>query len=335
MTIFSTFLILFVMIMIMISIMQGYGEVYPEINADCALLNFIASIESLIGVLYAGFCGAILFGKVQHIYSHATATFSDVCVVRYGEGCDEGLEDDDGYDDDTGFSESSSNGILVESNDKNAKKTNGRNLSITRAKNVPHPVLLFRVLNDRANQKNGSITNLLINIVGVIELENYNACPRAGRKTAPRRFFRKMNIEPSSVPLFDRIVYVRHILDEHSPLLNHGTRKMIKKLNGKWPPSIDTAEQIRSCLDFEQIVVSLEGTSAITKSNVSAQKIYQNNEVKIGWRFVDMTYQNITKTGKPGYLVDADLVNVIVEQSDGEGENLDQEVNLIAAENNV
>ena len=49
----------------------GYGSTYPALGyqnsspTNCFFINFICSLESLVGVLYSGFCGAILFGKVS------------------------------------------------------------------------------------------------------------------------------------------------------------------------------------------------------------------------------------------------------------------------------
>ena len=49
---------------------QGYGSTYPALGSEnssptnCFFITFICSLESLLGVLYSGFSGAILFGKV-------------------------------------------------------------------------------------------------------------------------------------------------------------------------------------------------------------------------------------------------------------------------------
>lgn len=48
----------------------GYGSTYPALGhqikgnpTNCILITCIAALESFCGVLYSGFCGAILFGK--------------------------------------------------------------------------------------------------------------------------------------------------------------------------------------------------------------------------------------------------------------------------------
>jgi hypothetical protein len=55
---------------------QGYGSTYPALGNEnenpnnCMFITLICSLEAFIGVLYSGFCGAILFGKVLRIQSH-------------------------------------------------------------------------------------------------------------------------------------------------------------------------------------------------------------------------------------------------------------------------
>ena len=39
-----------------------------------------------MGIIYAGFIGVIIFGKVLRIHSRAQVEFSDPIVVRYGSG---------------------------------------------------------------------------------------------------------------------------------------------------------------------------------------------------------------------------------------------------------
>lgn len=280
-------------------------------------MNFVASTEAFLGVLYAGFCGAILFGKVQTVYSRAMVVFSAVCVIRYGDDIAEGTDDDE-YEVTSGLHEfvkkmsnfSSDNTGILQSLSMNENPTRG----------LPHPVLIFRIVNQRANQPcGGGIMNLMLNAVGVIESRKQNRCDREqSTKVVARRQFHRMKIEPSTVPLFERILYVRHVLDKDSPLLNPETRKMIKKNNGKWPPSIDSSEAIRECLEFTQIIISLEGISDVSRSTVYYQKTYSDQEVKIGWRFVEMTYGE----GILEYKVDFDLVNVVTEQLGGGGELL-------------
>ena len=69
----------------------GYGAVYPatgneyEKQIDCIWITLITTIESFVGLLYAGMCAAILFGKVGRIQSHAQVCFSDAICIEYGK----------------------------------------------------------------------------------------------------------------------------------------------------------------------------------------------------------------------------------------------------------
>lgn len=70
----------------------GYGAVYTATGNDenfsqhsCALITILCTAESFIGLLYAGICTAIMFGKIGRIQSHAQVTFSDVMCVEYGK----------------------------------------------------------------------------------------------------------------------------------------------------------------------------------------------------------------------------------------------------------
>ncbi len=68
----------------------GYGAVYPatgteyEKQMECIWITLITTIESFVGLLYAGMCAAILFGKVGRIQSHAKVRFSDALCLEYG-----------------------------------------------------------------------------------------------------------------------------------------------------------------------------------------------------------------------------------------------------------
>mmetsp|Transcript_1101 Transcript_1101/g.2358 ORF Transcript_1101/g.2358 Transcript_1101/m.2358 type:complete len:322 (+) Transcript_1101:1038-2003(+) len=96
-------------------------------------------MESFFGVLYSGLCGAILFGKVLRIQSHAQVTFSDPIVIRYGSGLLEASSgDNDDYDDEG-------------KDDK-----------------IPCPVLEFRIVNQLFDQPGGEIMDASLNVVASV-----------------------------------------------------------------------------------------------------------------------------------------------------------------------
>jgi len=104
-------------------------------------------LESLLGVLYSGFCGAILFGKVLRIQSHAQVIFSDPIVIRYGSGVAEGADYDNSPDSDD-------EGGL------------GKSLH---AKKIPCPVLEFRIVNRLFNEVGGEIMDATLNVVANVD----------------------------------------------------------------------------------------------------------------------------------------------------------------------
>ena len=73
---------------------DGYGALYTATGNDhgpqenCWVVNGLCTTESFIGLLYAGMCAAILFGKIQRVQSHAQIEFSDAVCITYGDGSD-------------------------------------------------------------------------------------------------------------------------------------------------------------------------------------------------------------------------------------------------------
>mmetsp|Transcript_28398 Transcript_28398/g.42933 ORF Transcript_28398/g.42933 Transcript_28398/m.42933 type:complete len:644 (+) Transcript_28398:171-2102(+) len=69
----------------------GYGAVYTATGNDttgqqsCVFITLLCTIESFVGLLYAGICTAIMFGKIGRIQSHAQVIFSDALCIEYGK----------------------------------------------------------------------------------------------------------------------------------------------------------------------------------------------------------------------------------------------------------
>jgi hypothetical protein len=67
----------------------GYGNSYTSTGNDlvaadgttkaheCSLVVLLCNAEAFFGLLYAGMCGAILFGKVNRVQSHAKLIFAN------------------------------------------------------------------------------------------------------------------------------------------------------------------------------------------------------------------------------------------------------------------
>ena len=80
-------------------------------------------------------------------------------------------------------------------------------------------------------------------------------------------------------------------------------------------------EGVKRAIKFDQLVVNLSGTSNISAASVYAQKIYEDFDISIGYRFVNLVYKSsITKR----MMLDMDMINDIVEQENGGGEPMDE-----------
>jgi hypothetical protein len=88
----------------------GYGMIYTAVGGDfqpngpggkletephhCSWVVTLCTLEAFLGLLYAGMCAAILFGKVNRVQSHANIVFSNSVCLQYEE-----VEEDDDDDD--------------------------------------------------------------------------------------------------------------------------------------------------------------------------------------------------------------------------------------------
>jgi hypothetical protein len=326
----------------------GYGSTSPALghqNSDptnCVFINFICALEALVGVLYSGFCGAILFGKVLRIQSRAQVVFSDPIVVRYGSG------------------------VIVDQID------DGSDCS-----KIPCPVLEFRIANRLFNESGGEIMDATLNVVASIDTDEADHAlgesfmdPEGGdaesdgdpntdpelsasvtsklrlrpqmrkkldlwrsiatskgsmtvdeepvSRIASKHNFSKMLIEASEHPFFKRVWLARHVLNENSPILVPRVRRQIRRNGGYWPGRLSTHDGVRESLRFNQILVSLNGVSNVSASDVYSQKIYDFVDVNVGYQFVNILYKD--RDGAVG--VDTDLINDVREQNGGGGEPL-------------
>jgi hypothetical protein len=292
----------------------GYGSTYPALGhentnpTNCLFITFICSLESFLGVLYSGFCGAILFGKVLRIQSHAQVIFSDPIVIRYGSGVQHGEGEEDDEDDEDG------------------------------PKKIPCPVLEFRVVNRLFGEVGGEIMDATLNVVANVDandadpnvLDSLGAEKQKNGRTGiqltsqdstsdthsegsgrisanseskssgkffsagtlsnllhrqhhhavdedpsarlvNKRIFSKMMIEASEHPFFKRVWLGRHVLDDTSPILKPKVRRQIRRNQGYWPDRLNSHEAVRNSLQFNQILVSLNGVSNVSAADVYSQ----------------------------------------------------------------
>ncbi len=252
-------------------------------------------------MLYAGFCGAILFGKVLRIQSYAQVTFSDPLLIRFGSGV----------------------------SNSDTPYLNGSGSDEDNTVPIPFPILEFRVVNRLYNEHGGEIMDALLNVVAnknavsgsdsngegwsddtrsrpatdaSSDTQDFGGSSHHYSTKSSRTFgnqsndtkvqsegriidddlssilvnkhiFSKMEIEAPEHPFFRRVWVARHVLDADSPILKHKVRRQIRKNGNRWPTKLNNARGIRDSLQFNQILVSLTGVSNISACDVYAQKI--------------------------------------------------------------
>lgn len=134
----------------------------------------------------------------------------------------------------------------------------------------------------------------------------------------PKRVFSKLEVESPDHPFFKRAWIVRHRLDQNSPLLTTEARQLMKNCNGGWPPQLNSAEGVRSAVKFDQVIVSMSGTSNADANSVYAQKVYEYVDISVGYCFVNLLYRDPVDEG---LRADIRLINDVVEQAGGGGED--------------
>lgn len=127
-------------------------------------------------------------------------------------------------------------------------------------------------------------------LMGKIDHQAVDEDPSA--RLVSKRIFSKMLIEASDHPFFKRVWLARHVLDETSPILKPRVRRQIRRHGGSWPEHLCTWNAIRDSLQFNQILVSLNGVSNVSASDVYAQKIYDFVDINVGYQFVNILYKD-------------------------------------------
>jgi len=356
----------------------GYGSTYPALShenddpANCLFITFICSLESFLGVLYSGFCGAILFGKILRIQSHAQVIFSDPIVVRYGSGmqehCDESklIGDDEEYmninnkipcpvlefgivnrlfGEPGGEIIDASLNVVANVNARDADPVlidssgvrrsrhlrtysyRGEDDNITRSQ---PPFTIDSIISDNmsdddtasdrasfdSRRRTRSTTSTIFD--SLIRRQHQTVDEDPSSRLVNKRIFSKMAIEAAEHPYFKRRWVGRHVLDEDSPIVKPRVKRLIRKNKGYWPESLNNYVAVRESILFNQILVSLNGVSNLSASEVYAQKIYDFVDMNVGYQFVNTLYKDIDGTLK----VDTDLINDVREQHGGGGEPL-------------
>lgn len=326
----------------------GYGIIFPstgasgyDVGTGCVVVGILGSFEAFLGVLYAGFCGAILFGKVLRSQNNAQVFFSDPIVVRYGkeELCDNGTVDH-------------SPELTIKEHDEEMGE------SLTEAdKHIPCPSLEFRLVNRLHGVPSGEIVEAKLDCVAILDPKlaklnkttksnveassgqenqlkidegttiaelakalNSRAATRtlAFHSTGSKQphMFTKISLDADEHPFFRRVWFGRHRLDENSPLLTPAARRRVKLCGGYWPKEWNNFKSIKKCIQFRHILVCVSGTANANAASVYAQKVYDLVDVNVGYKFVPMNYH----TDEGELQTDPYLLNAVYPQRGGGAE---------------
>ncbi|KAL7528292.1 hypothetical protein ACHAXR_004906 [Thalassiosira sp. AJA248-18] len=321
---------------------KGYGIIFPATGASafhvpnsCVSMGVLGSFEAFLGVLYADFCAALLFGKVLRSQNNAQVYFSDPIVIRFGKA---ELSD--------GNNNNKSEDMLQGAKDGYDEELGGSN--------IPCPSLEFRLVNRLHGVPSGEIVEAKLDCVAILDpkLSKTNKSLPNDTSTIPEEddsmsmittiaelaqalesraatrsiafhstgskqphMFTKISLDADEHPFFRRVWFGRHRLDENSPLLTPDARKMVQLANGYWPAHMNNHQSIKRSLQFRHILVCIRGTANANAAPVYAQKVYDLVDVNVGYRFVPLNYHT-----DDGLKTDPYLLNAVYQQRGGGAE---------------
>mmetsp|Transcript_4007 Transcript_4007/g.7453 ORF Transcript_4007/g.7453 Transcript_4007/m.7453 type:complete len:570 (-) Transcript_4007:111-1820(-) len=340
----------------------GYGLIFPATGASdftvptgCIFVGVLGSFEAFMGVLFAGLCTAVVFGKVLRTQNNAQVFFSDPMVVRFGKV---ELSDGNGGGSLSGSPSYSAWQSVEEEEDVEMGKEEECE------KNIPCPSLEFRLVNRLHDVTAGEIVEAKLNCVAILDpnqrqstkeessttvSNNDSSSTKQGQlkvseqttvgelakvlrdtdaRIAARQLafhsadskqphmFTKITLDADQHPYFRRVWFGRHRLDEHSPLLTPAARQKVKLNGGYWPARMNNYKSIKNSLRFHHILVSISGTANANAAAVYAQKVYDLVDVNVGYRFVPMNY----KSDDGSLKTDPYLLNAVYQQRGGGAE---------------
>lgn len=141
-------------------------------------MGVIGSFEAFLGVLYAGFCAAILFSKVLRSQNNAQVFFSDQIVIRFGkpELSDEGNTRGGNVMEETKDEEEAHHGDEESQRDRDGVAMGETNPdSNTMAaqdrseEGIPCPILDFRLMNRLHDVPAGEIVEAKLDCVAILD----------------------------------------------------------------------------------------------------------------------------------------------------------------------
>lgn len=248
---------------------MGYGNVAPKLQPDgrsrqgCAVIGMVISLEAFLGILYAGFSGAILFTKVLSIQSDAHVRFSEPICVEYKMGgrkvtCPvlmfkvvNKLGNIKGGE----IVDAEIKCLVIRQEIKHRRK-NEMVVSVVSTR-LPQDSVLDARANTPAVSSVSNAMSRFSTIVGFTPSNGNNEADYDDdcRVTVIKRTFETVDVKTSSHPFFELDWVVTHTLDESSPLLRKYARKAIKENGGVWPDGLCNKKGIRESLEsFNKLV---------------------------------------------------------------------------------
>jgi hypothetical protein len=344
------------------AVFPGTSATADNIN-NCWGITIVSTLEAFVGILFASFWGAIFLSKVTRVSSSAQVMFCDPILIRFGEGVKHGHNDDEESSGDESHDESEIENTgsceispyypcpVLEFRIINKLALQKKGEIIDASLNIVASVDSSQVASlvsgmEKKKKKGKKGKGRKTGGGGLSRLEGDYDKPSdvemvksrqkvrkilfesertsrvigaADPNDADKREFAKLFVESQDHPFFKRVWVARHVLDHDSPLLTHDAKTLIRIHGGRWPAELCNAAAVRACVNFDQILVSLSGTSNADANTVYAQKIYDYSNVVVGYRFCNMMYRNTD--GSLG--VDQQLLNDVLEQNGGGGEELD------------
>jgi hypothetical protein len=349
----------------------GYGMIYTAVGGNfhpngpggkletepyqCTWVVTLCTMEAFLGLLYAGMCAAILFGKVNRVQSHANLIFSNSVCLQY-EWVEEEDEDENEEEDDDDDREEPPRRIISdvttredlnklqiafgsggegEDNNKEEEKDTVRRSSLgNESVDEENPLTMDTALAQSPqdafiDQFNGcpvlkfQVVNELCNMQGaeivdaIMKVVGIKFKGSHGRIT--RSEYVRVNLVDFEHPFFSRVWHGVHILDGASPLLNDKAKQKIRENNGSWPSHWFTPDIIKEKLEFHDLIVTVAGISNISAVTVHAYKRYKIGDVLIGYNFAPLVFRD---KESDMLVVDKTLVNDVREQAGLEGEDL-------------
>ena len=318
------------------------GTVANQNIMNCTGITILCTIESFLGILMASCWGAIFLSKVTRISSFAQVTFSDPLLIRYGSG----VQGNDSSDEDSScflLSEINLPLPVLEFRVLNRLAGQDQGEIIDAHMNIFASVDECQVVKDAKNgsrrkrkkkpkrrsgrRHSGRRPSVVSRFrrPSFLERAVFSSSKDLTMEEDPsgrfveKKSFGRVEIESQEHPFFERIWVARHVLDQDSPLLKPEAKELIQMNGGHWPPQLNSAEGVRKSVKFDQLLVSLSGTSNADANTVYAQKIYDFVDLCVGYCFCNMLFRH----PKKGLVADPSLLNDVVEQVGGGGEDLD------------